>query len=71
MRLFLDLNDKAHNNLVKEGLQYQDIYDTIELIVNQLGACQELLKIRPVFKRHQENFDQTLKVFVWLYDWFN
>ncbi|KPM03211.1 ankyrin repeat domain containing protein 8 [Sarcoptes scabiei] len=62
VRLFLDLNDKAHNNLVKEGLQYQDIYDTIELIVNQLGACQELLKIRPVFKRHQENFDQTLKI---------
>lgn len=61
VRLFLDLSDK-HLNYIREELQYSDVYETIEMIIKEFEACQKLLKIRPVFKKHMENFDKLLKV---------
>lgn len=66
VRLFLDLNEKISMGLVRDELRYVDLYETIELIVDQLSTCQELLKIRPVFKKHQENFDRILKILTYL-----
>lgn len=48
--------------MVRDELRYDDVYETIELIVDQLQSCKELLRIRPIFKKHQENFDKILKV---------
>ena len=47
---------------IREKLQYRDIYETIELICGELSSCRDLLKIRPTFKRHNDNFDKILKV---------
>ncbi|KAH9528459.1 ankyrin repeat protein mann-cup [Dermatophagoides farinae] len=66
IRLFLDLNDKLNIGLIRDELRYQDVYETIELIVGQLSSCKELLRIRPVFKKHQENFDKILKILTYL-----
>ena len=47
---------------IREKLQYKDIFETIELICDELTSCRDLLKIRPFFKRHSDNFDKILKV---------
>ena len=62
VRLFLDLNDKLGSGLIREELRYSDIYETIDLIVSQFDSCTQLLKVKPIFKKHYENFDKILKV---------
>lgn len=47
---------------IREELRYEDIYDTTNLIVSQFESCKELLKVKPIFKKHYENFDKILKV---------
>ena len=47
---------------IREELHYSDIYETINLIISQFESCQELLQIKPIFKKHNENFDKILKV---------
>ena len=63
VRLFLDLNDKHSLGFIREELRYEDIYETIDLIVSQFDSCKELLKVKPIFKKHYENFDKILKVY--------
>lgn len=45
-----------------DELQYDDFYETIKLIVGQLGSCQMQLQVKPVFKAQQDRFDGILKV---------
>lgn len=62
VRLLLDLQEKRTSGVMREELRYEDVVGTIELLVSQVSSTIEALKIRPVFKRQQENFDKILKV---------
>jgi len=67
VRLLLDLQEKRTSGVMREELRYEDVVGTIELLVNQVSSTIEALKIRPVFKRQQENFDKILKVLTHLF----
>lgn len=58
----MDLNDRITSGHVQEQFKYEDIHQIIRMIVSQFKTCQELLKIRPLYKKHSENFDKILKV---------
>ena len=62
VRLFLDLLEKNSSGTIKESLQYRDVVATIQLISHQFPSAIDSLKVRPVFKRQQDNFDKILKV---------
>lgn len=64
VRLFLDLQEKHAARLLREELQFTDVYSTVQLIFNQLPSAIEALSVRPVFKKQQDNFDKVLKVSV-------
>ena len=64
VRLYLDLQEKHTAGVLREELQYDDVVATIELLVSQFSASMESLKVKPVFKRQQDNFDKILKVSV-------
>ena len=62
VRLYLDLHEKYSNGILREELRYQDVIETIRLLVEQFPSSMQYLSIRPVFKRQQDNFDKILKV---------
>lgn len=62
VRLFLDLHEKYNAGILREKLQYEDVLASIKLLVSQFAISMDLLKIRPVFKRQQDNFDKILRV---------
>lgn len=62
VRLYLDLHEKYTNGVLREQLKFKDVYQTVKLLVGQFASAMKLLKVRPVFKRQQDNFDKILKV---------
>ncbi|GBM56108.1 Protein fem-1 A [Araneus ventricosus] len=67
VRLFLDLHEKHNAGLLREKIQFADVFDSIRLLVVRFKESQELLNIRPLFKRQQDNFDKILKVVTHLF----
>lgn len=64
VRLFLDLLDKHNHGVLREDVRYDDLITTIEILVTHLREALQLLEIRPVFKRQQDNFDRILGVLI-------
>jgi len=62
VRLYLDLHEKHAAGVLREKLKYDDIVGTIKLLVNDFPASMNLLSVRRMFKRQQDNFDKILKV---------
>ncbi|RWS02806.1 Protein fem-1-like protein, partial [Dinothrombium tinctorium] len=67
VRLYLDLHEKHSLGILREKLQYSDVIATIRLLQLHIRSSMNLLKIRPVFKRQQDNFDKILKVITHLF----
>ncbi|KAI1287985.1 Protein fem-1 -like protein C [Halotydeus destructor] len=67
VRLYLDLQEKRASGLLREELQYDDVVGTIRLLVSQFRSSMDSLKVKPVFKRQQDNFDKILKVLTHLF----
>ena len=42
--------------------KFQDVIATAHLLVSQFPSAMRSLSVRPVYKRHQENFDKILRV---------
>jgi len=66
VKLYVDLQAKFRTEFRAEPLRFEDVFQTTELIINNLSESMELLQLRPVFKCHQDNFDTCLKV-GWLF----
>lgn len=62
VRLFLDLHEKHNSGLLREKIQFEDVYDSIRLLVVRFKESSELLQARPLFKRQLENYDKILRV---------
>ncbi|KAK3855362.1 hypothetical protein Pcinc_038232 [Petrolisthes cinctipes] len=62
VRLYLDMIDKHSSGVMTDTVNFEDAYRTLELVVEQLPKCMSLLRINPVHKKHQSNFDHMLKV---------
>lgn len=45
-------------------MRFDDVYETLELFYNEFEMAVKLLKIRPVFNKHQKYFDEILKMTV-------
>jgi len=67
VRLYLDLLEKHNAGILHESVRYEDIVSCIWLLASQFEESMALLRIRPVFKRQQENFDKILKLVTHLF----
>ncbi|RWS26719.1 Protein fem-1-like protein [Leptotrombidium deliense] len=67
VRLYLDLYEKYSMGILREKLQFDDVIETIRLLKIHLQSSMNSLKIRPVYKKQQENFDKILKVITHLF----
>jgi len=63
VRQFLYLSNST-SDLHDESLQFDDVYETLELFYNQFDFAVESLKIQPVYKEHLKYFDEILKMSV-------
>ncbi|KAK2712625.1 hypothetical protein QYM36_011347, partial [Artemia franciscana] len=62
VRLFVDLQAHRTEALSQFQLDIREVVSLLDLIMNNLPQCQELLLARPLWKRHEECFDRLLKV---------
>lgn len=62
VRLFLDFHNKTISGYHKEYPLFEDVFDTLRLLVTDLRPVMRLLTIRPIFKKQQDSFDLCLKV---------
>ncbi|XP_054168730.1 protein fem-1 homolog C-like [Oppia nitens] len=67
VRLYLDLQEKHSNGVLREELKFDDVFHTVKLLVEEFPKAMRLLKVRPIFKRQQDNFDKILKVLTHLF----
>uniref|UniRef100_T1K5W7 SOCS box domain-containing protein n=2 Tax=Tetranychus urticae TaxID=32264 RepID=T1K5W7_TETUR len=61
VRLFLDFHIKTVSGSHKEYPLFEDVIDTLRLLVADLRPVMKLLTIQPVSKKQQECFDSCLK----------
>lgn len=66
VRLMLDLEpiseDEESNDLVTSDVpKFDDVYVVFTLLHKNLNEARQLLQIRPVYRKQQENFDRVLK----------
>lgn len=68
MRLMLDLHDgfieqaQLNDQFNDHGVpRFEDIHDVFILLTENILEARQLLQIRPVHKKQQENFDRVLK----------
>ncbi|CAD6993657.1 unnamed protein product [Ceratitis capitata] len=69
VRLMIDLYERQMRNrnqqpneLPPENLpRFEDVYGVFRLLTDTIVEAQELLQIRPVYRKQQENFDRILK----------
>lgn len=62
VKLFLDFHEKHQTGMLREQIEFNDVYESIRMLVCRFESSNYLLNIRPVFKRQQDNFDKILKV---------
>lgn len=62
VRLYLDMIEKHSAGVMPNTVNFEDAFRTLELLTAQLPECMKLLKIQPVHRKHQSNFDLMLKV---------
>lgn len=66
VRLFLDLLDRNLEIVPQEFAdnlpRYEDVKFMLEVLTNDMEISKELLQLKPVYKKQQENFDRHLKV---------
>lgn len=62
VRLYLDMIDKHSTGVMHDTVAFGDAFRTLRLLIDQLPSCMELLRLQPVHKKHQSNFDHMLKV---------
>lgn len=60
VKIFLDLHEKHECGLLHEPLHLIDVIDALDVLLGHVGQAIHLLHVRPVFKRHQDNFDRVL-----------
>ena len=60
VKIFLDLYEKHECGMLREELHLRDVVEALGLLGRHLKPSVELLNARPVFKRHQDNFDRIL-----------
>lgn len=60
VRIFLDLHEKFEYGVLREPLRLGDVVSAFELLADNMEASLELLRVRPVFRRQQDNFDRIL-----------
>lgn len=60
VRIFLDLHEKHEYGVLREPLRTSDVLSAFTLLVDNMEASLELLHVRPIFRRHQDNFDRIL-----------
>ncbi|KFM80845.1 Protein fem-1-like protein, partial [Stegodyphus mimosarum] len=65
--VFLDLHEKHNAGLLREQVQFTDVFESIKLLVYRFESSKCLLNARPIFKKHQDNFDKILKVLTHLF----
>uniref|UniRef100_A0A8D8JRE1 Protein fem-1 homolog C n=1 Tax=Culex pipiens TaxID=7175 RepID=A0A8D8JRE1_CULPI len=66
VRLMLDLLDKyvdvMSNEFVEQGMpRFEDVYTVFQVLTANINEARQLLNIRPVHRKQQENFDRILK----------
>lgn len=66
LRLMLNLNLKDVNVGLADFQEpelptFSDIFKVFELLTNDIKTARQLLTIKPVYKKQQENFDKILK----------
>lgn len=62
VKLFLDFHEKNQIGMLREQIDFQDVFDSIRMVTCRFESSNHLLNIRPVYKRQQDNFDKILKV---------
>ena len=60
VRIFLDLHEKHKCGVLSDPLRLKDVLSAFTLLVNNMESSLQLLQVRPIFRRHQENFDRIL-----------
>ena len=60
VRIFLDLYEKHEQGLIAESLNPADVLSALQLFTDHMEESLELLRIQPIFKRHNDNFDRIL-----------
>jgi len=60
VRIFLDLHEKHKCGVLSDPLRLKDVLSAFTLLVNNMESSLQLLQVRPMFRRHQENFDRIL-----------
>lgn len=53
-------------NALEQTLQFEDVFAVFRLMIDNISEAQDLLQIRPVYRKQQENFDRILKCIVHL-----
>uniref|UniRef100_A0A1Q3F9U8 Putative ankyrin repeat protein n=1 Tax=Culex tarsalis TaxID=7177 RepID=A0A1Q3F9U8_CULTA len=66
VRLMLDLLDKyvdvMSNEFVEQGMpRFEDVFTVFQVLTANINEARQLLNIRPVHRKQQENFDRILK----------
>lgn len=66
IRLMLNLHEKnlEYNPNDLHGHEiplFKDCYQVFKLLTNNIAEARDLLKIRPIHRKQQENFDKILK----------
>lgn len=62
VRLYLDMMDKHNAGVMPNTVSFDDAFRTLSLLAAQFPESMKLLRIQPVHKKHQSNFDHMLKV---------
>lgn len=60
VRLYLDMLERAA--LLRDRLRLEDVLATARLLVDRCADTARLLAVRPVYRRHLDNFDKLLRV---------
>jgi hypothetical protein len=61
------LYEKFSTGVLREELKYEDVLETVKLLIKEFPTSMKLLNVRPMFKRQQDNFDKILKVLTHLF----
>ena len=61
-KLFLDLLDKFSKSEVENFITFEDAFEAIRLIGDEIEESQKLLTIRPIHNRQQQHFNNMLVI---------
>lgn len=60
--LYLDLFEVQQQSTTEDQLNFDDVCETVDILLHEMPQVVQLLQVRPTFKKQMENFDTILKV---------